>query len=61
MASRTNATASSWRSRASRWHAACAVLCVCRGMQLLNVAFGGDLIAHIPDHYGNGVVHRTPR
>lgn len=36
------------------------VLCVCRGMQLLNVALGGDLIAHIPDKFGTRVVHRTP-
>ena len=35
------------------------VVCVCRGMQLLNVALGGDLIAHIPDVYGTSVVHRT--
>lgn len=34
------------------------VLAICRGMQLLNVALGGDLVAHIPDHYGNGVLHR---
>ena len=37
------------------------VLCVCRGMQLLNVALGGDLIAHIPDQFGDLVVHRTPQ
>jgi putative glutamine amidotransferase len=36
------------------------LLCVCRGMQLLNVALGGDLIAHIPDHFGEAVVHRAP-
>lgn len=36
------------------------VMCVCRGMQLLNVALGGDLISHIPDVYGTSVVHRTP-
>jgi putative glutamine amidotransferase len=35
------------------------ILCVCRGVQLLNVALGGDLIAHIPDHCGTTVVHRT--
>lgn len=36
------------------------VLCVCRGMQMLNVALGGDLIAHIPDVFGTKVIHRTP-
>lgn len=36
------------------------LLCICRGMQVLNVALGGDLVAHIPDHFGNGVSHRHP-
>ena len=36
------------------------VLCICRGMQLLNVALGGDLVAHIPDRYGERVMHRRP-
>ena len=36
------------------------VLCICRGMQLLNVALGGDLVAHIPDRYGDRVPHRRP-
>jgi putative glutamine amidotransferase len=36
------------------------ILCVCRGMQLLNVALGGDLISHIPDHFGERVPHRHP-
>lgn len=36
------------------------VLCICRGMQLLNVALGGDLVSHIPDQYGTQVVHRHP-
>ena len=34
------------------------ILCICRGMQLLNVALGGDLVAHIPDRYGDRVLHR---
>jgi len=36
------------------------ILCICRGMQLLNVALGGDLVSHIPEHYGEKVVHRHP-
>jgi putative glutamine amidotransferase len=36
------------------------ILCICRGMQLLNVALGGNLVAHIPDHYGDSVMHRHP-
>ena len=36
------------------------ILCVCRGMQLLNVALGGDLLAHIPDHFGEKISHRHP-
>jgi gamma-glutamyl-gamma-aminobutyrate hydrolase PuuD len=34
------------------------VLAICRGMQLLNVAHGGTLIQHLPDHVGDDVVHR---
>jgi putative glutamine amidotransferase len=36
------------------------VLGICRGMQLLNVALGGDLVPHLPDQYGDDVPHRTP-
>jgi len=36
------------------------ILCVCRGMQLLNVALGGDLVSHIPDRYGDKIAHRHP-
>ncbi len=36
------------------------LLCICRGMQVLNVALGGDLVSHIPDHYGKDVLHRHP-
>jgi len=36
------------------------VLAICRGMQILNVAFGGDLHAHIPERYGGRIAHRLP-
>lgn len=36
------------------------VLAICRGMQLLNVALGGSLFAHVPDAFGESVVHRSP-
>jgi putative glutamine amidotransferase len=36
------------------------ILSICRGMQLLNVALGGDLVSHIPDHFGDTVAHRHP-
>ncbi|MGE3172006.1 MAG: gamma-glutamyl-gamma-aminobutyrate hydrolase family protein [Planctomycetota bacterium] len=34
-------------------------LAICRGMQVLNVAFGGDLVAHVPDAFGDAVPHRS--
>ncbi len=35
------------------------VLGICRGMQVVNVVLGGDLIEHIPAVYGDDVVHRA--
>ncbi len=29
------------------------VLGICRGMQLINVALGGTLVQHLPEHYGH--------
>jgi gamma-glutamyl-gamma-aminobutyrate hydrolase PuuD len=35
------------------------ILAICRGMQILNVALGGDLVQHLPEEYGDEVAHRT--
>jgi putative glutamine amidotransferase len=34
-------------------------LAICRGMQILNVALGGDLHVHLPDVVGEAVTHRS--
>lgn len=36
------------------------LLAICRGHQVLNVALGGTLVVHIPDHVANEVSHRLP-
>ncbi len=36
------------------------VLGICRGMQVMNLATGGDLELHIPDARGESVLHRAP-
>lgn len=36
------------------------ILAICRGMQVLNVALGGTLIQHLPDHLGSTDHSPTP-
>jgi putative glutamine amidotransferase len=36
------------------------LLGICRGMQLLNVACGGTLLQHLPDHVGHGAHRINP-
>jgi gamma-glutamyl-gamma-aminobutyrate hydrolase PuuD len=36
------------------------VLAVCRGVQLLNIARGGDLVQHLPEQVGNDAHKETP-
>ena len=38
-------------------HEGLPTLCVCRGLQVLNVAFDGTLTQHLPDDVGDGVPH----
>jgi putative glutamine amidotransferase len=36
------------------------LLGICRGMQVMNIVLGGDLEPHLPDVYGEKVLHRLP-
>lgn len=33
---------------------------ICRGIQIINVALGGTLVEHLPDEYGESILHRLP-
>ena len=33
---------------------------ICRGMQIMNIALGGDLTPHLPDVFGEATPHRLP-
>jgi len=35
-------------------------LAICRGFQILNIAFGGTLHAHLPENFGEDILHRLP-
>ncbi|MCK5688285.1 gamma-glutamyl-gamma-aminobutyrate hydrolase family protein [Myxococcota bacterium] len=35
------------------------ILAICRGMQVINAACGGDLHQHLPDIFGESVLHRA--
>ncbi|MDF5712587.1 MAG: gamma-glutamyl-gamma-aminobutyrate hydrolase family protein [Rhizonema sp. NSF051] len=35
------------------------VLGICRGLEVLMVASGGDLVAHLPDEFGEAIAHRV--
>lgn len=41
-------------------HGGLPTLGICRGAQVLNIAGGGTLFEHLPDHYGDAVAHRAP-
>lgn len=34
------------------------VLGICRGLEVLMVASGGELVQHVPDEFGEGILHR---
>jgi putative glutamine amidotransferase len=47
-------------ARAVLARSATPLLCICRGMQVLNVVCGGTLHAHVPERFGERVAHRLP-
>ena len=47
-------------ARAALAHDDMPTLCICRGLQILNVALGGDLHPHLPDLASSTVMHRLP-
>jgi putative glutamine amidotransferase len=47
-------------TRAALGRADVPLLCICRGLQLLDLVCGGSLHVHLPDAFGERVVHRLP-
>jgi len=37
------------------------ILGICRGLEILVVASGGKLVSHLPDEYGEKIMHRQPQ
>lgn len=35
------------------------LLAICRGMQMLNIAYGGNLHVHLPEAFGETIIHRS--
>ena len=35
------------------------LLAICRGMQMLNIAYGGNLHVHLPEVFGDAIAHRS--
>jgi putative glutamine amidotransferase len=41
-------------------HRGMPLLGICRGLQVLNTLLGGSLVSHLPDQYGEAILHRAP-
>jgi putative glutamine amidotransferase len=47
-------------AKAALERSALPLLCICRGIQVLNVVCGGTLHPHVPERFGEKVRHRLP-